>query len=243
MKQQGYPMSRKAWAKVIKRGKVKKEEGRREREAARNKGGRPTKLTQPLINVAKRVLAGHTKPGSKVAHVHKNKDGTFGQPRSRGSQANEAVVPGESLLTAPKRLWRDNAALHTQMSLPTFYKLMRQNFAQVRKGHRCTDICSHCQCFWKHIEPRFHRDWKKIQEDLKTVYPSTSFITPTLLSRMLRKKPRLRWSMFAGIAVSTDRKEATAAVTCWSCLLSQRHLQRYFWRDTYLSSGHFCGTC
>ena len=70
---------------------------------------------------------------------------------------------GEDLARAPGDRQR--------ISRSGFYKLMKQSFADFRPGQRATDICSHCQCYWDHIVPRFHRDWNKAKADLTSVYP------------------------------------------------------------------------
>ena len=166
---EGYKMGARAWKTVQKRVKGELPGDRRAREALL-RGGAPSKANKTLLDMTRRVLAENSKPGSRVAHVHRNEDGTYGQPRRRGSKSQEMVVPSQSLMSTPARLWQDHPELQQRISRSGFYKLLKQSFADHREGHRATDVCSHCRCYWTHIVPRFHRDWDKIQADLKAVY-------------------------------------------------------------------------
>ena len=170
LKKQGYPIGRKAWATVQKRAREGGQLGRREVEAQLRGGGRK-KVDHSLLEVTRQVLLQHAKPGSTVAHVHRNEDGTLGQARRRGEKSQEAVVPSQSLLSKPARIWQEHPEIRQRISRSGFYKLMKQSFADFRPGQRATDICSHCQCYWDHIVPRFHRDWNKAKADLTSVYP------------------------------------------------------------------------
>ena len=169
----GYEIGQRAWRTLrdqrFKEGDLPKT--RREWEQSR-KGGPPTKLSSTALAVTRSVLENNSKPGSKVANVHRNDDGTFGQPRRRGDQANETMVPSQSLLATPARMYAENEEIRKHFSRSQFYKVLKTHFAEYREGHRDTDVCSHCQCYFKHLAPRFHKDWKQIQTDLAAVYPA-----------------------------------------------------------------------
>ena len=170
LQKQGYRLGQAAWKSVLKRTKQNVKLDRRKREM-HTKGGRPSKVNPDFIEVTRQVLAQHSKPGSQLAHVHRHSDGTFGHHKPRGSQEDARVVPAQSLLTKTARMWQDHPEIHNRVSKSMFYKVLKRHFADFRPGHRKTDICSHCQCFWNHLVPRFHRDWKRIRDDLLSVYP------------------------------------------------------------------------
>ena len=102
--------------------------------------------------------------------MHRNADGSFGPPRNRGSQDEELVVPSQSLLKTPQRVWEEHPELRQQMSRSSFYALMKGKFAEFRGGARRTDICSHCKVYYKEIIPNFRKDAKQLSKQLKQAY-------------------------------------------------------------------------
>ena len=170
LKREGYHIGQKAWKSVIKRTKQNQKKTWQEKRASR-RGGRPSKMTEDVLRVSRKLLEKHSKPGSKVARVHRNMDGSFGPHHARGDQSQEAAVPSHSLLTTPARLYKEEPEIRKHLSRKSFYVLLKRHFADFRSGQRRTDVCSHCQCYWQEIVPRFHRDLRKIQTDLKAVYP------------------------------------------------------------------------
>ena len=170
LQREGYPISKRSWKRIRERAADPNPPTRKEREA-KSKGGRPKKSTPAFLAKTKGILLQHSKPGSKVARVHLNSDGTYGPSHGRGSREQEVAVPSQSMLLKPAQLWKQNAEIREHVSKPTFNMILKAHFADFRQGQRATDVCGHCQCFWDHIAPRFHRDWNKIQADLKAVYP------------------------------------------------------------------------
>ena len=173
LQKHGYCIGRRAWRTLqgerFQGGATA--ESRRLWERSRQ-GGAPSKVSAATLAVTRAVLERNSKPGSKVASVHQNADGSFGRARPRGDQADERVVPGQSLLATPARMWSENEELQSLFSRTGFYKVLKKHFADFREGHRDTDVCSHCQCYWRHLVPRFHQDWATVQNDLKSVYPN-----------------------------------------------------------------------
>ncbi|CAJ1379929.1 unnamed protein product [Effrenium voratum] len=173
LQKHGYCIGRRAWRTLqgerFQGGATA--ESRRLWERSRQ-GGAPSKVSAATLAVTRAVLERNSKPGSKVASVHQNADGSFGRARPRGDQADERVVPGQSLLATPARMWSENEELQSLFSRTSFYKVLKKHFADFREGHRDTDVCSHCQCYWRHLVPRFHQDWATVHNDLKSVYPN-----------------------------------------------------------------------
>ncbi|CAJ1426258.1 unnamed protein product [Effrenium voratum] len=173
LQKHGYCIGRRAWRTLqgerFQGGATG--ESRRLWERSRQ-GGAPSKVSAATLAVTRAVLERNSKPGSKVASVHQNADGSFGRARPRGDQADERVVPGQSLLATPARMWSENEELQSLFSRTSFYKVLKKHFADFREGHRDTDVCSHCQCYWRHLVPRFHQDWATVHNDLKSVYPN-----------------------------------------------------------------------
>ncbi|CAE8743686.1 unnamed protein product [Polarella glacialis] len=136
-----------------------------------SRGGRPRKLDdQALIDLTRDILQKYAKPGSKPAVVTVSNTG-YASAGGRTSANDKSIVPSFSLLAAPGSIWADNPDLQKEICLPSFRRLLQQSFAEFRPGHRRTDICTHCDCFWKELIPNFRRDWKKAQHDLKGIYP------------------------------------------------------------------------
>ena len=124
LKKQGYPIGRKAWATVQKRAREGGQLGRREVVAQLRGGGRK-KVDHSLLEVTRQVLLQHAKPGSTVAHVHRNEDGTLGQARRRGEKSQEAVVSSQSLWSKPARIWQEHPEIRQRISRSGFYKLIK----------------------------------------------------------------------------------------------------------------------
>ena len=146
-----------------------RQENRRAFEKSRA-GGAPRKTTESVLQLTKQILDANSKQGTQVAKVHRHAEGR-GQPKSRGSQEAEITVPSMSLLKKPARMWEENPALRRKMGRSQFYKILKSHFAEYRPGQRRTDVCTHCQTYYDHLIPNFHKDWNDLQAKLKAVYP------------------------------------------------------------------------
>ena len=199
---------------------------RKEKEAER-KGGRSTKINAAVLASTKEVLLRHSKPESKLAHVTKNPEGTFSAHRARGSQQDSVVVPSQSLLQKPARIFKEKTSVSSKMSRSTLYKMLRGHFADFLLGQRRADICSHCQCYWREIVPRFHRDWKKIQSDLVAVYPQyfQHFVQSRGSILMQVKKLNLHW-LTLGVTHGTTLRNCDCLVAIDFVCIPSRKLRR-----------------
>ena len=108
-----------------------------------SQGGRPSKLNcDDTLQLARDILGRHSKPGSTVITVERHDSG-FAKVRGRRS-GERGYVGSMSLLAAPQNIYDVEPDLQKTMSLPTWRKLLRQNFGQYRMGARRTDVCTHC---------------------------------------------------------------------------------------------------
>ena len=126
-------------------------------------------------DLARNLLEKHSKDGTVPVVVEQHADGRNAGVRGRMRKdggSSRAIVPSKTLLATPAAIWQDSPELQRAMSLPTFRSIIHRAFGEYRQGQRETDVCSHCQCYWNDLIPRFEQDWAKIQQDLRQTMPT-----------------------------------------------------------------------
>ncbi|CAJ1427156.1 unnamed protein product [Effrenium voratum] len=139
-------------------------------DCVEGKRGRPRIYDRPeMLDLARKVLGKHSKPGSKIVAVEATESG---HRRYRGKTAAEtAAVPAVSLLAMPSTIYDSEPQLREKMAAPTCRKMLRECFGEYRVGSRKTDMCTHCNTFHCQLVPDFKQFMQKARRDLEVVLP------------------------------------------------------------------------
>ena len=142
-------------------------------DAPVSRGGRPSTLQcEDTLQLARRILGKHSKPGSKVLTVERHDKGFSKVSGRRRVSSERGYVGSMSLLAAPENIYDMEPDLQKTMCVTTWRKLLRQNFGEYRIGARRTDVCTHCNTFHSKVVPDFKKFLEKTRSELCAVLPS-----------------------------------------------------------------------
>lgn len=150
----GYPLPVRQYGRIL-----REEALLRKGPEGPSRFGRPSKVdATSCIGLVQEALKPHTIDSERVVVV--------------GHGSKRRMVIARHLTKTKRRIWCDDASLHSEMSLSTFRRLLRQHFPDVRNPRRNTDVCSHCKVFEKELLPAALRKVDKVHQVLTSLCPN-----------------------------------------------------------------------
>lgn len=144
----GYTISKRSWRSAASAS-----------SSCPKKRGRKSKVfDEELISTCGKVIAQHAQESEKIAVL------------GRGASRRMTVV--QHLLKTRRRIYKDEASLHTIMSQSTFRKVMKTHFPHVRKPTRKTDVCEHCRHLERRLLPSAEKAMVKCKATIAGIFPA-----------------------------------------------------------------------